>query len=1259
MADKKGAAVNETDDVVRDTKADEQNISDKDQMESRRSDIVWFGTGIHLPYDNDKAKEHIPLERRQRRRRPTLLVSKDSDRMTPVEEDRIVMAPSARVQQLLNQQKNGDNLEWQPSHSLFTEMEFLYGTGPNQEWRETARWVKYEEDVEEGGNRWSKPHVATLSLHSLFELRSCLMNGVVILDVEATELETVIEYTISTLLSEGLLKQSAVNTVREALLSKHKHQYEQNKAHKEGMSSGQSFLQTVRSIADIGRSLSHAKSMTPTVVESSAVSQIPAPVSPTALNVPDTGLNKLSGTALSAKQGSRVMDGSDITAKGNYHLYKKLPRGAEASNVLVGQLSSLDNYISAFIRLNKACHFNNLTEVPVPTRFMFILLGPEGHKMKYREIGRAISTLMSDEVFCDVAYQARNREDLLDGIDEFLEQVIVLPPGEWDPKIRIEPPTSVPSQEARKKLVPKKEDAHGSQNNNIDDDISGGHGKDIALKRTHKLFGGLMADIKRKIPWYASDFKDAFNLQCVAAFLYMYFAMLAPIVTFGGLLEEATDRNLAAIENLFSGAICGTLYSLFAGQPLTMIGSTGPVLIFERVVFDLCKKASLDFLSVRFWINTWSGVILLIIVAFDASAMVSYITRFTEESFSALISFIFIYESIAKLIKILQNARIIKWNPLSATGVGGNCSCSGKPFESAFMDDVKSMISRRRMNASSWLFHQPDENISYIDWDNVPLEHCEYLNGQLTGDSCYYMLDVFLMSLVLLAGTFTIAMVLKRGRNSSYFPTSVSTIETVRTILSDFAVFIAISLMILLDYFVGLQTPKLYVPENFSPTLESRSWIVHPLPDPSTWWIIPLGIAPAVLLCILLFMDHQITVVIVNRKENKLKKGCGYHLDLLLIATVCFITAFMGLPIFVAATVMSVSHVNALRVESECRAPGEKPKFIGVREQRVTGTLVFLFIGFSTLMTSILKHIPMPVLYGVFLYMGVSSLSGVQMVDRLLLLFMPMKYQPDYIYLRHVPIRRVHLFTFFQITCFIIMCVVKEVEVTSVAFPLMLVVLVAVRKLLEYVFTEKELKLLDDQMPEITLRKREDAKKKRQKEQQEEANKLVPVQTTSNLHIPLSSGHVMSIPLESLNPEEKVNLSEEVNRSGLWKHIASNMKKMKINDQKELKTFAEEEDDSEAITISFDRAEETPSTEKKPLLNDTEPPNENDEISQQLSVRTAIRIALTVFSVTLFFSLDVILIYYIHPQIQIFILYAHFTLFFPSHSTTVSNLFVR
>jgi len=59
-----------------------------------------------------------------------------------------------------------------------------------------------------------------------------------------------------------------------------------------------------------------------------------------------------------------------------------------------------------------------------------------------------------------------------------------------------------------------------------------------------RLFGGLVADIKRKLPFYFSDYKDALNLQCLAAFMFMYFAMLAPIVTFGGLLEEATDKRM-------------------------------------------------------------------------------------------------------------------------------------------------------------------------------------------------------------------------------------------------------------------------------------------------------------------------------------------------------------------------------------------------------------------------------------------------------------------------------------------------------------------------------------------------------------------------------------------------------------------------------------------------------------------------------------------------------------------------------------------
>lgn len=67
------------------------------------------------------------------------------------------------------------------------------------------------------------------------------------------------------------------------------------------------------------------------------------------------------------------------------------------------------------------------------------------------EDGR-LTTFVPHQLFSDVAYKARDREDLIAGIDEFLNEVIVLPPGEWDPKIRIEPPKKVLSADKRLEL---------------------------------------------------------------------------------------------------------------------------------------------------------------------------------------------------------------------------------------------------------------------------------------------------------------------------------------------------------------------------------------------------------------------------------------------------------------------------------------------------------------------------------------------------------------------------------------------------------------------------------------------------------------------------------------------------------------------------------------------------------------------------------------------------------------------------------------
>ncbi|XP_016963664.1 sodium-driven chloride bicarbonate exchanger isoform X16 [Drosophila biarmipes] len=973
------------------------------------------------------------------------------------ENDFEVTPPAQRVQFILGEDvDDGTHV----SHPLFSEMGMLVKEGDEIEWKETARWIKFEEDVEEGGNRWSKPHVATLSLHSLFELRRLLVNGSVMLDMEAHNLEVMADLVCDHMVSAGTLPPGVKDKVKDALLRRHRHQHEYAKKTR---------LPIIRSLADMRNHSSskieeHSGNILGATTPISLTASEPGPPGSNGnqnLSTAASGVGRFltvpsgkpSNRALEKKSNSkhsrpaqnlpsitedmvkspsnqsmaRPGSGTELSEqqhKGNTHFMRKIPPGAEASNILVGEVDFLERTLSCFIRLSQAVVLGDLTEVPVPTRFVFILLGPPGSQSNFHEIGRAMATLMSDEIFHEVAYRARKRDHLLSGVDEFLDAVTVLPPGEWDPTIRIEPPAAIPSQEVRKRppemakeeVDEEEEEARLREEN--------------GLSRTGRLFGGLINDIKRKAPWYLSDYKDSLSMQCVASWIFLYFACLSPIITFGGLLAEATGKHMAAMESLVSGFVCGMGYGFFSGQPLTILGSTGPVLVFESIIYEFCLKMGWDYMTFRFWIGMWVAGICIVLTAIDASALVCYITRFTEENFATLIAFIFIY-------KAIENVMVIGKNFPVNQGIY-DCVCT-PPIGS---------------------------NASVIEYAKYNWDYCETYNGTLVGGDCGSppTENVFLMSVVLCAGTFLISTVLKEFKNALFFP------SIVRQYISDFSVLIAIFAMSFFDYSLGVPTQKLEVPNELKPTLSTRGWLIPPFSEKNPWWSPIIAVFPALLGTILIFMDQQITAVIVNRKENKLKKGCGYHLDLFILSILIAICSLMGLPWFVAATVLSINHVNSLKLESECSAPGEKPQFLGVREQRVTHILIFLTIGGSVLLTPLLRHIPMPVLFGVFLYMGVASLKGLQFFDRILIMFMPAKYQPDYMFLRQVPIKRVHLFTVIQLACLIILWLIKSFSQTSILFPLMLVVMIGIRKALDLVFTRRELKILDDIMPEMTKR---------------------------------------------------------------------------------------------------------------------------------------------------------------------------------------------
>jgi hypothetical protein len=181
----------------------------------------------------------------------------------------------------------------------------------------------------------------------------------------------------------------------------------------------------------------------------------------------------------------------------------------------------------------------------------------------------------------------------------------------------------------------------------------------------------------------------------------------------------------------------------------------------------------------------------------------------------------------------------------------------------------------------------------------------------------------------------------------------------------------------------------------------------------------------------------------------------------------------------------------------------------------------------------------MPVLYGVFLFMGVSSLKGVQLVQRVMIMAMPAKYQPDYIFLRHVPLRRVHMFTAIQVLSLAILWVIKTIKSISIIFPLMVLAMCFVRKGLDWLFTRHELKWLDDIMPEAHKREKEEKKKQLEEEAQE---KVIEMQGGA-VSIPLKDGKSLNIPVDRITFDpntNQVNVSEEMSKSAIWKQLAAN-----------------------------------------------------------------------------------------------------------------------
>ncbi|XP_053206492.1 solute carrier family 4 member 11-like [Panonychus citri] len=522
---------------------------------------------------------------------------------------------------------------------------------------------------------------------------------------------------------------------------------------------------------------------------------------------------------------------------------------------------------------------------------------------------------------------------------------------------------------------------------------------------------GISENFIRRAKFYLSDFVDGVKgpntfRKTLATIFFLYFACILPCVAFGVLVDKTTNGLIDARRAIIGQAIGGLIFALFAGQPLVIIATTAPLCLFTKAVYEISQDFNVDFYTMFATVGLWNSFFVIIYALFDVSMVMKWCTRNTEEIFAIFIFFAF---SVDALKDVVGNFR--EFYP----GFGCN-----EPIVGYMINSSGQLI----MNVGQSM---ETTNATLVNVTN--LESFIYCRPQ----SC-------LLFVLLMLGTLWLALKLFEFNKTPYLG------STNREILSDYALPISVVIFSAIGSFLfsAIETEQFKFSESF--TFKMASF------DSLTPGSIVVAGGLGFALSLLFFMDQNISAALVNTPYNNLKKGSGYHLDLLIVGLLNAFTALTGLPWMHGILPHSPLHARSLadieeRVENGC----VKQVVVYVRETRITGIIAHILIGLSLyLIPYPLTYIPVPVLDGLFLYCAFASLRGNSFYERFLLLITEQNSYPPNHYIRRSPQKYIHYFTFIQIAQLAILCFFGFFgsPYVQMAFPIVIALLIPIRHLI-------------------------------------------------------------------------------------------------------------------------------------------------------------------------------------------------------------------
>lgn len=475
-----------------------------------------------------------------------------------------------------------------------------------------------------------------------------------------------------------------------------------------------------------------------------------------------------------------------------------------------------------------------------------------------------------------------------------------------------------------------------------------------------------------------------------------------PSIAFGVLNSENTKNKLDVEKVLYSQAFGGLMFAMFGGTPQIVLLTTAPLALYTKIIYSISSDFSIDFRAMYCCVGLWNAFFLFLYSAFDLSIVMAWSTRSSEEIFALFISIAFTIDAIKNTVSNFGNHYNIP-----------ECS-SNYNFTSAAAQTNQSIEA---------------------------LPGCER--------------DVSLLYLLLLLGTLWLGVTLYNFTKTPYLNSGK------RELLADYSLPVAVLCMSLIG---ALAFKDVNLGRSFDSERKGNLFVIVPLDSLSVGAVFgAMGLGFC--LSLLFFMDQNISAALVNAPQNKMKKGTAYHWDLLIVGAINAVLSLFAFPWVHAALPHSPLHVRALADVEERVDQGHIYSIIvRVRETRLTSILSSIMIGLSLLILPVLSYIPTPVLYGLFLYIAVTALGGIQMFERIMLFFTEQTAYPPNHYLRRVPQRIMHFFTLLQLIQLAVLCAFgfAPYPYLKMFFPILIFLLIPIRqKVIPKIVQQKYLTAMD------------------------------------------------------------------------------------------------------------------------------------------------------------------------------------------------------